>query len=447
MTHRLVVIGADAAGMSAAHQALRTARRLGRELSVTVLESSGHTSYSACGIPYWLGGAVGSGDDLVARTASQHREGGIDLRLHTRAESVDTATRTVRLADGQTLGYDDLMIATGATAIRPEWAADSPDIGAVKTLDDGAAWLDRFAAARPGARVMVVGGSYIGVEVAEAALARGFEVELCTRSRVMSSLAPELSTRITQTLQEAGVTVRENCGVRGVDLQDGRLRGVHTRGGRVEADLMVVGVGVRPATDIGDLPVSATGALRPDPHGRIAPGLWAAGDCCEVVHRVTGQWAYLPLGTHANKAGRATGDSIAGGDLRFDGALGTAITRFAHGAAYIEIGHTGIGVEEARAAGFDPVWRLTEGTTASGYMPEAEPIAIWVLADRASRRLLGVQVVGGHGAAKRVDAAAAVLWHEGTVDDLAWMDLSYAPPFATAWEILQVAARRVAETM
>ena len=170
MTHRLVVIGADAAGMSAAHQALRTARRLGRELSVTVLESSGHTSYSACGIPYWLAGVVGSGDDLVARTASQHREGGIDLRLHTRAESVDTATRTVRLQDGQTVGYDDLMIATGATAIRPEWAADSPDIGAVKTLDDGAAWLDRFAAARPGARVMVVGGSYIGVEVAEAAL-------------------------------------------------------------------------------------------------------------------------------------------------------------------------------------------------------------------------------------------------------------------------------------
>ena len=212
----------------------------------------------------------------------------------------------------------------------------------------------------------------------------------------------------------------------------------------------MVAIGVRPATDFlvgSGLEMTDDGALRPDPHGRVADHVWAAGDCCEVRRRIDDQWVFRPLGTHAAKHGRALGDSLAGGDLSFDGMVDTSITRFASGGVHLEIARTGLSRADAEAAGLDPVALVTDGTTATGYMPEAEPIAIWVMADRGTRRLLGVQVVGGHGAGKRIDTAAAVLWAGGSVDDLAWMDLSYAPPFATTWEVLQIAARRVAERL
>ena len=452
---RVVIVGADAAGMSAAHQALRTAAKNGRELTVTVLDRGTHTSYSACGIPYWMAGDVDSGDDLVARTADKHRAAGIDLRMGTAVVAADLVTRTVTTDAGEVLDYDELVVATGAPAIVPEWAL-RPDgttydgVGAVKTLDDGAAWIERFAGAGDGARVVVVGAGYVGVEVAEAALRHGFAVTVVTRGRGMSMLEDEMSARVNAALVEAGAELVLGAEVTSLDTDGDRVTGVHWDGGSREAELVVVAIGVRPATDFLDgtgIELADNGALRPDPHGRVADRVWAAGDCCEVRRRLDDQWVFRPLGTYANKHGRALGDSLAGGTLSFDGMVDTAITRFSVGSVYLEMARTGLSRKDAEAAGHEPVVLVTEGTTASGYMPEAEPVAIWVMADRTSRRLLGVQVVGGHGAGKRIDAAAAVLWAGGTVDDLAWMDLSYAPPFATAWEILQVAARRVAERL
>jgi len=441
--------------MSAAHQALRTARRTGRELAVTVLDKGGHMSYSACGIPYWMAGDVDAGDDLVARTADQHREAGIDLRLGIEVVAADLEARTVTTGSGEEIAFDELVVATGASASMPDWAlrADQTTyagVGAVKTLDDGAAWIDRFAAADDDARVVVVGAGYVGVEVAEAALRRGFAVTVLTRGRGMSMLEDEMSERINAALVEAGAELVLGAEVTGLDLDGDRVTGVHWDGGSSRADLVVVATGVRPATAFlagTGIELTEGGALRPDPHGRVADHVWAAGDCCEVRRRIDDEWVFRPLGTHATKHGRALGDSLAGGTLSFDGMVDTSITRFALGEVYLEIARTGLSRKDAEAAGHEPVALLTEGTTASGYMPEAEPIALWVLADRTTRRLLGVQIVGGRGAGKRIDAAAAVLWAAGTVDDLAWMDLAYAPPFATAWDVLQVAARRVAERL
>ena len=452
---RVVVVGADAAGMSAAHQALRTARRTGRRLEVTVLDRGTHTSYSACGIPYWMAGDVDSGDELVARTAEEHRAAGIDLRLGTEVVAADLAARTLTTADGAEVSYDELVVATGAPAVVPDWAL-RPDgtpydaVGPVKTLDDGAAWLDRMERAGDGAHVVVVGGGYVGVEVAEAALRRGLGVTLLTRGRGMALLEEEMSSRVAVALCDAGAEVVLGAEVTGLELDGDRVTGVHWEDGSRDADLVVLAIGVRPATGFlagSGLETGDNGALRPDPHGRVAEHVWAAGDCCEVRRRIDDRWVFRPLGTHANKHGRALGDSLAGGTLAFPGVVDTSITRFAACEQYLEIARTGLGLEEAREAGFDPVCLVTEGSTASGYMPEADPVAIWVMSDRATRRLLGVQVVGGRGAGKRVDTAAAVLWAEGTVDDLAWMDLAYAPPFATAWDVLQVAARRVAERL
>jgi NADPH-dependent 2,4-dienoyl-CoA reductase/sulfur reductase-like enzyme len=452
---RIIVIGGDAAGMSAAHQALRTARSTGREIQVVALEAGDHTSYSACGIPYWVAGEVATADDLVARSPEQHRSMGVDLRTGALATGVDLVDRTVTYDDPggeRTLPFDHLVIATGGRAIVPRWAegADGAPyigVGPVKNLDDGAAWIGRLAT--PG-RVVIAGGGYLGVEMAEAALSRKFEVTLVTRSRVMSSLDPDMSARIRDALTAAGVNVVENAEVARLSVDPGgKVRAVETVGGqRFACDLVVLALGIEPVTDFVDgLPLGTSGGLLTDARGSVAPRVWAAGDCCEVTHRLTGASTYLPLGTHANKTGRVVGTNLGGGTMRFEGVLGTAITRFAHSGRTLEIARTGLGSAQAAAAGIEAVSLVTEGTTASGYMPEAEPIAIKVLAEPGSRRLLGAQIVGGPGSGKRIDSVASALWGAMSVDDLAWMDLSYAPPFATAWEIVQVAARRLAERL
>jgi len=457
VTRRLVVVGGDAAGMSAAHQALRASRQRGRSLEAVVLETTHDTSYSACGIPYWISGEVATREALVARTPEEHRRLGIDLRLGARATHVDHDAGEVHWIgpEGeQRLGYDELVLATGARPFAPAWARDesgclAPGIQVVKTLDDGAWWLDALAG--PSRQVVVAGGSYIGLEMAEALLARGHRVTLLTRSRVMSSLDEPMSARIEEVLTRGGVEVLTGAAVSGVERgADGALEAVLAGELRVEADLLVLALGVAPATDLVadlDLPRSARGALRPDPQGRLRDGLWAAGDCCEVRHRLTGEWIYLPLGTHANKMGRVTGDAIGGGELAFPGVLGTAITRFAAGPAYVEVARTGLGLAEARRAGLDVLEVTTEGTTASGYHPEAQPLALSMVGERGSGRLLGAEVVGGRGAAKRIDTVAMALWQGARVADLAWADLAYAPPFATAWEFVSLAARRLAERL
>ena len=462
-TERIVVIGADAAGMSAAHQALRTAKAAGRAIEVIALERTQDTSYSACGIPYWLAGDVGKADDLVARSAQEHRDMGVDLRTGMTATGVDLVAKTVAYVDEadvtHSLGFDQLVIATGAHPVVPDWAigADGSPFGGVrpvKNLEDGAAWMSLFkepfgAPGETAGRVVITGGGYLGIEMAETALRLGYAVTLLTRSKVMSSLDPDMSDRIAAALAEAGVEVVENAEVAGVSTGDGWVRSVRSTGGdSYPCDLLVLALGVTPVTEfLSGLPLGDSGGLLADPRGAVAPGVWAAGDCCEVRHRLTDTSTYLPLGTHANKAGRVVGTNVAGGSSTFDGVLGTAITRFAHGDTYLEISRTGLSSAEAEKAGFGATALVTEGSTSSGYMPDAAPIAIKVLAEQGTRRLLGAQIVGGLGAGKRIDAIAAALWGGMSVDDLAWMDLSYAPPFATAWEILQVAARRLGERM
>jgi NADPH-dependent 2,4-dienoyl-CoA reductase/sulfur reductase-like enzyme len=462
---RVVVIGADAAGMSAAHQALRVARRTGRSLEIVVLERTQHTSYSACGIPYWLAGDVAEGERLVARTAQQHRDAGIDLRLGVEAVALDLAARTVTtrdVGDGSaagTLAFDELVLATGAHARVPAWARGSdgrpvPGVRAVKTLDDGAAWIDLLLGSREGRpprRAVVVGGGYIGIETAEAFLRRGLETTVVTRGEIMGSLDPDMGARVRAAMVRAGVEV--SCSEEADGLErgaDGRVAAVLAGGRRFEADVVALGLGAVPSVELAaeaGLPLGAFGGLLPDERQRVADGVWAAGDCCEVLER-HGPWrVYVPLGTHANKQGRVAGENLAGGDARFEGVLGTAITRFVAGGEHVEISRTGPTRRQALAAGAVVQTLVTESTTASSYMPEASPIAVKVAADPASRRLIAVQIVGGPGAGKRIDTAAAAIWCGARVDDVAQMDLAYAPPFSPVYDPVQIACRRLADLM
>jgi NADPH-dependent 2,4-dienoyl-CoA reductase/sulfur reductase-like enzyme len=456
--NRVVVIGADAAGMSAAHQALRTARARGRELEVVVVDRGMHTSYSACGIPYWIAGDVESGQHLVARTAAEHATRGVDLRLATTAVALDLAAGTVevRYRGGGTerLGYDELVLATGAHPRVPDWAL-GPDGGwvrgvrALKTLDDGAAWIEHLDAARP-RRAVVVGGGYIGIETAETFVRRGLSTTLVTKREVMSTLDPDMGARVRAAMTSGGVEVVCSEEVDGLDVRDdGAVAGVRAGNDVLPGDVVALGLGVTPATELAKdagLPLGAFGGLLPDDRQRVADGVWAAGDCCEAVELLRGQRVYVPLGTHANKQGRVAGKNLAGGSARFGGVLGTAITQFVAGGAHVEVGRTGPTTEQATVGGDEVVSLVTESTTTAGYMPQARPIAIKVLG-WPDGRLLGVQIVGGPGSAKRIDTAAAALWSGARLEDVAGMDLSYAPPFSPVWDPVQIACRRLADRL
>ena len=456
---RLVVVGGDAAGMSAAHQALRSASRHGTDLEVVAFERTGRTSYSACGIPYWVAGDLDDPHELVARSPDQHRAMGVDLRTDATVEVVDLDRREVRARVGgveQVVGFDRLVLATGARPVVPDWARSDagglvPGVLPVKSWDDGLAWLDLMAAARPPARAVVVGAGYIGLEMAEALVRRGYPVTLLELGEVMPTLDADLGARVREQLVAAGVDVRVGRAVDGLTRRaDGRVDGVVVGDEALPADLVVLALGVRPAADLGAKAGLATGdrgGYLPDDGQQVADGVWAAGDCCESVHRVTGARAFVPLGTHANKQGRVAGENAAGGRARFAGVLGTAITRFEAGGVCVEVARTGLGQTEAARLGLDVAAYVSAGKTASAYMPEYRPMTTKLVAERGTRRLLGGQIVGGTGAGKRVDTIATALWGGLTVDDLASADLAYAPPFATVWEAVQLAARRLADRM
>ena len=452
MTRRVVVVGADAAGMSAASQALRQAGR--DALEVVAFERGHHVSYSACGIPYWVAGDVNGPDALIARSAAEHRANGIDLRLRTEVTEIDldASTVTATQLDGRVshqIGFDDLVLATGAVPVRP----DLPGVGAagvygVQTLDDGAAVLAALTG-RP-RRAVVVGGGYIGIEMAEAMVRRGLPVTVVDRvPEPMATLDPDMGALVRGAMEGMGIAVLTGTPVTGFETGlDGRVSGVVTEGGTLPADLVVLGLGVRPASELAraaGLPLGEHGGVLTDLRMRVPghDGVWAGGDCVEVLHRVSQRRVHVALGTHANKHGRVIGTNLGGGYATFPGVVGTAVSKVCD----LEVGRTGLLEAEARAAGFQPVSVTVRSTTRAGYFPGAVPITVKMIAERRTGRLLGAQLVGRAGTGKRVDVCAVALWNEMTVEEMIGLDLGYAPPFSPVWDPVLVAARKAAAAL
>jgi NADPH-dependent 2,4-dienoyl-CoA reductase/sulfur reductase-like enzyme len=449
VAERLIVVGGDAGGMSAASQARR--RRPPDELEIIVFERGHYTSYSACGIPYWIGGLVGSMDDLISRRPETFRdEYDIDVRLRHEVVAIDLDRRevTARYLDGGgelREHFDQLVYAAGAVPRRPAWAqAAVQGVFGVQTLDDGAAvlaWLDQKPAPR---RAVVVGGGYIGVEMAEAMIRRGLSVTLVEQgAEPMSTVDPDMGALVRNALHGIGIDLRSGVAVGGLATADDRVTGVETADGLLPADLVVLGTGVAPNTELAaeaGLPLGPTGGIRTDLRMRVpgVPGVWAAGDCVESVHRLTGQPVYVPLGTHANKQGRVAGINIGGGYATFPGVIGTAVTKVCD----LEVGRTGLGEAEAMAAGYDFVVAKVESTNRAGYLPDAAPMTVKLIVERRSGRLLGAQIVGRSEAAKRIDVLAVALWSGMSVEEMTALDLGYAPPFAPVWDAVLIAARK-----
>ena len=436
---RLLVVGGDAAGMSAAAQA----RRLRPDLCITVLEQGPDVSYSACGIPYWVGDVVSDRDRLIARTPAQFAAQDVDVRTGTRAEGIDLDAGTVRTSTGEVLGYDRLVVATGGRPTRPPIPGlDAAGVHGVHRLADGA---DIRAAIAAGARrAVVLGGGYIGLEMAEVLHTRGLEVTVVLADPLpMAQLDEDMGERVCAAMGAMGIDVHPGEPVREVETDaDGVVRAVRTDAGAYEADLVVLGLGMGPevslAADAG-LQLGSTGAIEVDRTQRSVshPEVYAAGDCSQTFSRITGEALHVPLGTHANKQGRVAGSVIGGRPARFAGVLGTAVTRVGE----TEIGLTGLSCRHAGEAGYDVRTEVVEGTTRAGYFPGAEDITVKLISERGSGLLLGAQIVGGPGSGKRIDVFATAIWAGLTAEELAGSDLSYAPPFSPTYDPVLVAAR------
>ncbi|MCW7942483.1 flavoprotein oxidoreductase [Streptomyces hygroscopicus] len=445
---RLVVIGGDAAGMSAASQARRL--KGPDELEVVAFERGHFSSYSACGIPYWVGGDVATRDELIARTPQEHRARDIDLRMRTEVTEIDVEGGRVRTRDVDTgaegwTSYDRLVIATGARPIRPDLpGADGPGVHGVQTLDDGQALLDSLAATR-GRRAVVVGAGYIGVEMAEAMINRGYEVTVVNRgSEPMATLDPDMGRLVHRAMEGLGITMVNDAGVTKIlTSEDGQVRAVGTEAAEYPADVVVLGIGVRPETALAKaagLPLGDHGGLLTDLAMRVRgqENIWAGGDCVEVLDLVSGRERHIALGTHANKHGQVIGTNVGGGYATFPGVVGTAVSKVCD----LEIARTGLREKDARRAGLQYETVTIESTSRAGYYPNAAPMTVKMLAERRTGRLLGVQIVGREGAAKRVDIAAVALTARMTVEEMTALDLGYAPPFSPVWDPILVAARK-----
>ncbi|HEX6625012.1 MAG TPA: FAD-dependent oxidoreductase [Pyrinomonadaceae bacterium] len=431
----LVIVGGVAAGLAAAMEA----RRRAPELDITVLEKTGDISYGACGLPYVVSGLIPSLDRLVLHTPDYFRERHrIDVRLRSEALEVFPAKSVLRFVeDGaeRETGYGALVIATGAAAVCPPLPGrDLEGVFVLRHLRDGRRMIEFIDRRRP-LTAAVVGAGYIGLEMAEAFAARGLRVTVVEASEnVMGTLGGRARDRVADELREHGVEVVFGEKVVAFEGTAGSVARVVTESGRaVEADVVSIGVGVRPEVGLArgaGLQLGESGAVSVDAGQRTsAANVYAAGDCCEVLHRVSGRGVWHPLGQPAVRQGWVAGANAARSDStveeRYAGVVGTNAVKVFR----LEVARTGLSLAEAREAGFDASEAEDETPSRAGYYPGGSKISTRVVSDRTGR-LLGAQMVAHEGVAQRIDVYAAALHANLKLEDLERLDLAYAPPFA-----------------
>ncbi|ELZ06208.1 CoA-disulfide reductase [Natrialba chahannaoensis JCM 10990] len=464
MTETFVIVGGDAAGMSAASKA----KREDPDLEVVVFEKGQWVSYGACGLPYYVKGEIQSLEHLVSVTPEEFREErDIDLRTGHEAVAIDPDDKTVTAESdgGRTVQpYDQLLIATGSESVVPP--IDGTDLEGVYTLgsmSDGKELREYVARARDGGTLQqpdrgpacryledcagpvgIVGGGYIGVEMAEALAANGFEVNLFQRGdRVLKGFSDATSDAVADHLREQDVALHLGADVQTLSGDD-RIEAVVTDDDRIAVEMALLGTGVRPRTGLAEdagIELGETGAIATDTYRETnAPDIYAAGDCAESTHVVTDEPAYVPLALTANRHGRAVGQTVTGQPTDGGAIAGTAAVK----AFDVEAARTGLlDHDDARAAGFDPVSETITANSRAGYYPEGGTVTITLTADRETGRVLGASLVSkfGEGAVHRSHAIVAALTEAAIVSDLENYDLAYAPPFNTTWDPVLVAAK------
>lgn len=449
---RLVVVGGNGAGMSAASKA----KRRNPDLEVTVLEAGKDISYSACGIPHLIEGTVEEPEKLHVLDQAAAHERGIDVKTRTKALGLNPYTKeiTVEGPGGRDAWhYDKLCIATGSEAANPFRGGDLAGVFTLRHLADGVRLMQHIDSAKS-KTVGIVGAGYLGLEMAEAFHKRGTEVHLITKGRVMPQFDADITDGLEPFLEERGINVHSGAEVTALapGRREGQVGGIETKGGKVAVDTALVAVGIRPNTAFatkGGIHALSSGHLLVDDQMRTnLHDVWAAGDCVAPRHLITGRPTGVALALPANRMGRVAGDNIAasteripGPSLYFPGVLGTAITRI-FGLAFAQ---TGLNEEQARKEGFDVATTLVESRNKAPYMPDSQDMAVKMVADRDSGKLLGVELAGPAESALRINAAAVAIQAGLTVKKLAEVETAYAPPFSLVWDPMLTAASQLAK--
>ncbi|MGD0498727.1 MAG: FAD-dependent oxidoreductase [Bryobacteraceae bacterium] len=431
----LVVIGGVAAGLSAAARA----RRIDPLLEIVVLEKGPAVSYGACGLPYFVEGRVREAGQLIAHTPEYFRkERNIEVRTGARVTAIAHARREVTLESGGRVRYDRLVIATGARCDTSGLSgADQPHVFTLHTLED-AERMRRFLHEKRPQSAAVIGAGYLGLEAADALRRNGLRVTVLERSsNVLQRGDAALTSLVRKQLGDHGVELR--CGVEVREIGPDTVAGT-------ACDMVVAAAGFKPNAELAaeaGIGIGRTGAIRADERMETNfPGVYAAGDCAEVMHVVTGRPAWIPLGTTANKTGRVAGANAAGKRERFGGIAGTSIV----GVFGMGFAVTGLSEVQARAESFSPVAvRIEAGIRPRYYGPKTTTVEL--VADRATRCLLGGSVIGEDGAAGRINVIAAALQSRLSVGEFEQLDLAYSPPFAPVWDPLLIAAQQLMKAL
>ena len=444
---RIVIVGGVAGGASAAARA----RRLCEDCEIIVFERGPHVSFANCGLPYFVGGEIVEQDTLLLQTpATLRARFNLDVRVSTEVLSIDRKAQVINvreLATGRECSqpYDSLILSTGASPLRPPIPgidrAGHFTVRNIPDVENITAWIKDCEACR----AVVVGGGYIGLEMAEQLKHRGLGVTLVeAMPQVMTPLDPEMAAWLHAELKTEGVELHLGDSVAAFEAprpgETARASVVVLKSGkRVEADIVVLGLGVRPETSLAKaagLEMGALGGIRVNEHLQTSdPNIYAVGDAIEVRDAVTGAWSIIPLAGPANRQGRIAADNICGRYSHYDGTWGTAILRLFK----LTAGCTGASEKSLRKAGIPfEVLHLHPGSHA-GYYPGAEPIAMKILFAPGTGKLLGAQAVGQDGVNKRIDVLATALKGRMTVNDLAELELAYAPPFGSAKDPVNLA--------
>ena len=433
MSERLVITGGVAAGAKAAAKA----RRMRPDLEIVVYQDETEVSYSACGQPYVLSGVIDNRDKIVIRRPREFASDNIRVLTRHRVEAIDVAGRQIRITDlsansESTTDYDKLILATGARPIIPD--VDGIELEGVLTLRS-ISDLDRFRSTldilKPG-KAAIIGAGYIGLELAETFHELNVKTTIIEKfDRILPKFDEEMAQQVSTHLLDNNVELITGQGLAGITGKNGRVASVTTESGlERDVDLVVIAIGVKPNTDLAKdagITIGETGAIAVDRKMQTrTPGIYAAGDCCETIDRVTGNTTWLPLGDIANLQGRVAGENAAGGNASFPGVLGTAIFKTFD----LNVACTGLSESAARKAGYDAVSVNMNRADRARYYPGGNNLAIKLVADRQGGRLLGAQVIGPGKADKMIDIAATALLGRLTCEDLENADLAYAPPFS-----------------
>ncbi len=442
---KIIIIGGNAAGMSAASKA----RRNDPKAEIIVFEKLGTVSYGACGLPYYISDDIKNADSLIAIPVDDFRnKRKIDVRLFHEAVSFNARKKTALIKNGKNgesfeQSYDKLIISTGASAIVPKIpGSDLNNVFALRTLEDGIQ-IKSFIEKESPKQAAVIGAGYIGLEMAEALTKRGIQVHVFEAlDQVLPYLDDDMSAMAAETLQKNGVKLYLKSMVTGID-GDGKVEKIMLSDGRtITVDLVLMSVGIRPNISFaqsGGVQIGKTGAIQINDRMQTSVmHVYAAGDCAETRCMVNNKATWVPLGTTANKQGKTAGDNASGGHSKFRGITTTSAVKIFD----LEVASTGLNSVTAEKMGLSFAAVSIRSKTRAHYYPGQKDIYVKMLLNKQDGRFLGAQILGGEGVAKRIDVLATALYNKMTVQQIAELDLSYSPPFAPVWDALLVAANQ-----